>query len=70
VTVAVLVLQALPVERGTPCCAADQEAACPQVASRPGEITDPLEAEHRVVDVERDHWRVRCRIRRRGRNPR
>ena len=67
--VTVLVLQAFPVERGPPCRAADQEAACPQVAGRPGEIADPLEAEHGVVDVERDHWRVRRGIRRRSGDP-
>ena len=55
VAVAVLVLQALAVERGPPGGAAEQEAAGPRVAGRPGQVADPLEAEHRVVDVERDH---------------
>ena len=70
VAVPILVLQALAVERGAPRRAADQEAPRPQIARRPGEVADPLEAEHRVVDVERDHRRVRRRIRRRGRDPR
>ena len=55
VRVAVLVLQALAVERGAPGGAADQEAAGPRVAGRPGQVADALEPEHRVVDVERDH---------------
>jgi hypothetical protein len=53
--VAVLVLQALAVQRGAPGGAADQEAARLHVAGGPGQVADALEAEHRVVDVERDH---------------
>ncbi len=52
---AVLVLQALAGERGAPGRAADQEAARLHVAGRPDEIADALEAEHGVIDVERDH---------------
>ena len=59
VAVAVLVLQALAVERGAAGGAAHQEAARAHVARRPGEVADALKAEHRVVDVERDHRRVR-----------
>jgi hypothetical protein len=55
VAVAVLVLQALAVERGAPAGAAQQEAARLHVAGRPGQVADALEAEHRVVDVERHH---------------
>ena len=54
VRVAVLVLQALAVERRAPGGAAEQEPARAAVAGGPGEVADPLEAEHRVVDVERD----------------
>ena len=46
-----------------------QEAARAHVARRPGEIADALEAEHRIVDVERDHRHVRRRIGRRRRDP-
>ena len=53
--VAVLVLQAFAVERGAPRCAAQQKAARLHVASSPGQVTDALEAEHRVVDEERHH---------------
>ncbi|MCY1339441.1 hypothetical protein D9M69_253240 [compost metagenome] len=53
--VPVLVLQALAVQRGAPGSAADQEAAGPAVAGRPGEVADALQAEHRVEDVERQH---------------
>ena len=64
VAVPVLVLQALAVQRRPPRGAAEQEAARPHVAGRPDQVADPLEAEHRVVDVERDRVdRVR-RVRR------
>ena len=55
VAVAVLVLQALAVQRRAAGRAAEQEAAGAHVAGRPGQVADALEAEHRVVDVERDH---------------
>jgi hypothetical protein len=55
VVVAVLVLQALAVERGAPRGAADQEPARARVAGRPRQVTDALEAEDGVVDVEGDH---------------
>ena len=58
VAVAVLVLQALAVQRGAPGGAAEQEAARADVAGQPGQVADALEAEHRVVDVERDHRHV------------
>ena len=68
--VAVLVLETLAVQRRPSGRAADQEAARPHVAGRPGEIADPLEAEHRVVDVERDHRRVAGAVGGRRRDPR
>ena len=52
---AVLVLQALAGQRGAPGGGAEQEAARLDVAGRPDEVADALEAEHRVVDVERHH---------------
>ncbi len=52
---AVLVLQAFTVERGAPGSAAQQEAAGLGIAGRPGQVADPLEAEHRVEDVDRQH---------------
>src|SRR5690606_19629450 len=55
VAVTVLMLQAFAVERGTSGGTADQEAAGAAVASGPGQVTDPLQAEHRVEDVERQH---------------
>ena len=67
--VAVLVLQALAVQGGPPGGAAEQEAAGPGVPGRPGEVADPLEPEHRVVDVERDHRAVRHRVRGGGGDP-
>ena len=69
VAVAVLVLQAFAVERGAAGGAAEQEAARLHVAGRPGQVADALEAEHRVVDVERHHDAVVRRVRRRRGDP-
>src|SRR5215218_1555566 len=69
VAVAVLVLEALAVQRGATGRGAEQEAARAHVAGGPGEVADPLEAEHRVVDVERDHRRVAAAVRRGPRDP-
>ena len=66
---AVLVLQALAVERRAAGGAAEQEAARPAVAGRPREVADPLEAEHRVEDVERDHRHAVVGVRRRRGDP-
>src|SRR5690606_11565727 len=68
--VAVLVLQALARERRASRRAADQEPARLHVAAGPDEIADPLEAEHRVEEIERDHLHAVVRIRRAGRGPR
>ena len=69
VAVAVLVLQAFAVERGAARGAAQQEAARLHVARGPGQVADALEAEHRVVDVERHHDAVVRRVRRRRGDP-
>ena len=66
---AVLVLQALAVERRAARGAAEQEAARLHVAGRPGQVADALEAEHRVVHVERHHDPVVRRVRRRRGDP-
>ncbi len=52
---AVLVLQAFAVQRGTPGGAAQQETASLGIAGRPGQVADALEAEHRIEDVDRQH---------------
>ena len=67
---AVLVLEPLAVQRRAPGGPADQEPAGAAVAGRPGEVADPLEAEHRVEDVEGDHRDAVVRVRGRGRDPR
>ena len=54
VAVAVLMLQPLAVEGGAAGGAAQKEALATQVGRRPDQVADPLEAEHRVVDEERD----------------
>ena len=53
--VAVVVLEALAGERRPAGRGAHQEAAAARVAERPHLVAGPLEAEHRVEDVERDH---------------
>ena len=55
VAVAILVLQALAVERGATRSAAQQKAARLHVASGPGQIAYALKAEHRVIHVKRHH---------------
>src|SRR5204862_8192112 len=67
---AVLVLQALAAERRAAGGRADQEAACALVGGGPDQVADTLEAEHRVVDVERQHRQTVRRLRRRRRRPR
>src|SRR6185436_11554365 len=52
---AVLVLQALARERGAPGSAADEKTPRARIARGPDQVADALEAEHRVVDVERKH---------------
>ena len=69
VAVAVLVLQPFAVERGAPAGAPEQEATRLHVTGRPGQIADALEAEHRVVDVKRNHDAVVRRVRRRRGDP-
>ena len=70
VAVTVLVLQSLAVERGAAGRPAEQEAAGPRVPGRPDQVHDPLEAEHRVEDVERDHRDVAGAVGGRGGDPR
>ena len=54
VTVPVLVLQPFPGERRPARGAAQQEPAGAGIGGRPDQVADPLEAEHRVIDEERD----------------
>ena len=54
VAVAVLVLQAFAGKRGASCRAAEQKPPCAQVRRSPDEVRDSLEAEHRVIDKERN----------------
>src|SRR5690606_13254585 len=68
--VAVFVLQAFAVQGGAPGSAPQQEAARLHVAGRPGQVAHALQAEHRVVDVERDHHPVVGRVGGRRSDPR
>ena len=63
----VFVLQTFTVQCGTARGRAQQEATCLLVASSPGHVTDTLETEHRVVDVERDHRAIVSAVRSRRR---
>ena len=58
------VLQALTGQRRPAGGGADQEAAGHLVGHRPDRVAGPLEAEHRVEDVERDHRLAVRRVRR------
>src|SRR5688572_13513224 len=49
---------------------AEQEATSAHVASSPGEVAYALKAEHRVVDIERNHLHAVVRVRRSGGDPR
>src|SRR5579875_1249860 len=53
--VAVVMLEALSLEGGPAGGAAGEDAAAPNVAERPGQVADPLETEHRVKEVDRQH---------------
>ncbi|KAG1433971.1 hypothetical protein G6F57_021818 [Rhizopus arrhizus] len=66
---AVLVLQAFTAQRGAPGRGADQEAARALVGGRPDQVADALEAEHRVIDIERQHRQAVDRIAGAGRGP-
>ena len=70
VRVAVFVLQALAVQRGTPRGAAEQEAARARIARRPPQVAGALHTEHRIKDEERNHRHAVGRVRRRRRDPR
>ena len=48
-------LQPLPGKCGSPCSAAYQETAGLNIAGGPGQVTDPLQAKHRVEDIKRNH---------------
>ena len=64
--VAVVVLEALAHQRRPARRGAEEEAAAARVAEGPDLVTGPLEAEHRVEDVERDHRHAVRRVGRAG----
>ncbi|KAG1320071.1 hypothetical protein G6F63_014439 [Rhizopus arrhizus] len=67
---AIFVLQAFTVQRGAAGGATQQEAAGTHVGGLPGDVAPALEAEHRVVDVERQHRHVADRVAGTGGHPR
>ena len=62
---AILVLQALTIQRSTPRGRAQQEAPCLGITSRPDKVHHALETKHRVENIERHHRvimvAIRCR---------
>ena len=60
--VAVLMLQPFAVQRRPPGGRAEQKSFCLAVARQPDQIADALEAEHRVVNVKRDHVDAEMRV--------
>ena len=70
VAVAVLMLQPFAGERRPAGRAAEQEAAAARIGGGPDEVADALEAEHRIVDEERNRVHAVRRIGRAGGNPR
>ena len=68
-TMTVLMLQTLARQCRASCRTADQEAARLQIATSPNEVANALEAEHRIVNVERHHLFVVIRVRRSSREP-
>uniref|UniRef100_A0A0N4ZLD8 NAD-specific glutamate dehydrogenase n=1 Tax=Parastrongyloides trichosuri TaxID=131310 RepID=A0A0N4ZLD8_PARTI len=67
---AIFVLQAFTVQRGAAGGATQQEATGTHVRCLPGQVAHALEAEHRVVDVERQHRHVADRVAGTGGHPR
>ncbi len=56
VAVAVLMLQAFAGQRGSSRRSADEESAAAHVRRSPDQIPDALEAEHRVINKEREWY--------------
>ena len=69
VAMTILMLQAFTIQGGASRGATKQEAACLHIASRPSQIADALEAEHRVVHIERHHDAVAGAVARSCCNP-
>src|SRR5690348_13751878 len=67
---AVLMLKTFAVKRRAAECTAKEKTLRAGVGSRPDQIADPLEAEHRVVDEHGDHVHTMRRIRRASRDER
>ncbi|MNH85940.1 hypothetical protein D3C73_383920 [compost metagenome] len=62
VAVAVLMLQPFPTQCRAPCRSPEQKASGPLIRRRPDQVADALEAEHRVIDVERQHRQAMHRV--------
>ncbi len=64
---AVLVLEPLAVHGRPPCGAAHQETTRPRVSRLPDQVPHSLEPEHRIEEVDRQHWHGPRRVRGPGR---
>src|SRR5690606_39865676 len=51
----VLALQPFTVQGGTPSGASDEEAACIAITRCPYQVTNTLETEHGIINIERNH---------------
>ena len=69
-TVAVLMLKTLAIQRGAPCGGADQKPAGLAITRRPGKIANALKAEHRIENVKRHHGKIGDAVGGRGSQPR
>ncbi|CAI8437362.1 MAG: Uncharacterised protein [Halieaceae bacterium] len=69
-TVTVLMLKTLAIQRGAPRGGADQKPAGLAIARRPGKIANALKAEHRIKDVKRHHGEIGDAVGGRGSQPR
>ena len=66
----IFVLQTFTVQRRATCRCTEQESTRTHVRRLPCTVTNALETEHRIVDVERHHLQVVRRVRRCRRHPR
>ena len=63
-------LQSFTAQCGASSGGSNEKATSALIGRRPNQVTDPLKAEHRVVNVERQHRHAMHAVRRRGGDPR
>ena len=70
VAVAIVVLQAFAHQRGATGGGTEQETAGARIGGGPGQVPDPLQAEHRIEDVERNRGQTVVAVCGAGSDPR